>query len=357
MKHGYQVDVLYVRLYSSRSFFKCRTHIEAYEQDGIRVFSTGVVHIKSAEKITTFFYLNALRRLYHDYIQKNPKPDVIESHFSQFAGYGASIISREEQIPLISIEHAGWYLRKIKRYQKDKLRSVIQQCDRLICVSDALRRSIISQISGIKQEKVVVLPNMLDEVFHYYDLPSDKTDFVFFSAGNLTRSKRIDMLIDAFCDTFRETDHVKLLIAGEGEQRETLEALIEKKKRKDQVALLGSLHKTSMLEQYRCSNCFVLPSEHETFGIVYREAMAVGRPIITTAHQGFQDDWSDRWGIRIDIDDKAQLVSALKKMYLDYSSYDRKLISYECLTKYGEEQVIGAYIALLSIAEKEKTTT
>ena len=51
---------------------------------------------------------------------------------------------------------------------------------------------------------------------------------------------------------------------------------------------------------YKKCNCFVLLSEYETFGIVYREAMASGRPVIAVRNGGVEENWSDAFGILID---------------------------------------------------------
>lgn len=113
--------------------------------------------------------------------------------------------------------------------------------------------------------------------------------------------------------------------------------------------MLGSLNKEKMLEEYKKCNCFVLPSEHETFGIVYREAMAIGRPIITTNHQGFANDWNDAYGLLIDIDDERQLINALLDMQSKINTYDLKTlktISTMCLSKYSEQVVMKKYTAL-----------
>ena len=146
---------------------------------------------------------------------------------------------------------------------------------------------------------------------------------------------------------FDKGENVELRIAGEGHLRPVLQKMIADNKREKQIKLLGSLDKQSMLKEYQYCDSFVLPSEHETFGIVYREALFVGRPIITTNHQGFRHDWSEDYGIRIDIDNLEKLKVALKKMRAHSGEYHGFAISEQCQAMYSEKKVVKQYADLL----------
>ena len=57
----------------------------------------------------------------------------------------------------------------------------------------------------------------------------------------------------------------------------------------DYVELTGKLTRDEMLPKLSVSNIFVLPSNSETFGVVYIEAMALGLPVIATKCGGPED--------------------------------------------------------------------
>ena len=69
------------------------------------------------------------------------------------------------------------------------------------------------------------------------------------------------------------------------------------------------------------SNCFVLPSRYETFGIVLAESMYVGRPVIATKTGGPDSFVTKKTGILIEPDNEEQLVNALLDMKNNYSLF------------------------------------
>ncbi len=98
-------------------------------------------------------------------------------------------------------------------------------------------------------------------------------------AGRLVYYKGIQFLIDAV----RDLD-LKLLIAGEGPLRPTLEKQIEKMGLGSKVRILGRVTDSELANLYSISDLFVLPSTEpaEAFGLVQLDAMAYGLPVINT---------------------------------------------------------------------------
>ena len=149
-------------------------------------------------------------------------------------------------------------------------------------------------------------------------------------------------MIEAFSEEFQKEKNIKLLIAGSGKEKKHLGKLIKKYQMNYNIQLVGQLSREKTRDFYRDSECFVLPSRAETFGLVYREALAVGRPIISTKHGGFTyEDWHDEYGLLIDIDDKEQLKKALRYMYKNYKNYKRDIISKLCLNDCSTGVVIN----------------
>ena len=70
-------------------------------------------------------------------------------------------------------------------------------------------------------------------------------------------------------------------------------------------------------------DCFVLPSRYETFGVVYIEAMACGKPVIAAKNGGPDDFVKDFNGILVNPEDKDGLADAIGKMINIWEKSDK----------------------------------
>ncbi len=291
-----------------------------------------------------------LQALWDIAVEKEGKPDVIYAHFTFPSGYCALALSQKHNIPLVVLEHGGMYLEKsihpsIRKYLKE----THLQADRFLCVSSA-HKDAIFKWTGVDKE-ITVVPNMISNIFSYKE-PVKKDEFVFFSAGNLKQVKRFDLLINAFSKAFFDNDKVVLKIAGEGELRQALETLINNSPCKDRIKLLGRLSRNDILKQYEDCDVFSLVSDHESFGVAYREALACGRPVISTANGGINDGWDATFGEIVPCGDEKALTSALLKVYSEYSRFSHADISSKTLDFCSEKTVMGTIERILESAVK-----
>jgi len=104
-----------------------------------------------------------------------------------------------------------------------------------------------------------------------------------------------------------------------------------------------------LVDIYKMSDCFVLPSLIETFGIVLVEAMAAGLPIITTNAQGCKDIIrNSRDGIMVGTNDEASLSTAMKTMMSDNIRNDFKSRSLSRVLNFSWDNIVEKYIKLYS---------
>ena len=59
------------------------------------------------------------------------------------------------------------------------------------------------------------------------------------------------------------------------------------------INIVQPMQKDELIEVYRRNDVFVMPSIHETFGLVYAEAISQGLPVIYTKGQGFDGQFED----------------------------------------------------------------
>ncbi len=330
-----------IKHWADRNCFK----IENSECEGVNILSLhywGLLPTK-LPRLNALLCSIQLKRLYKKAVKIYGKPDILHAHCTLFSGYSACRLSQKSNIPFILTEHHSLFLQtNINKYDLKILNITIDNAKEFICVSENLKNAI-SKFNNSGKE-ISVIPNMVDDRFSYSPLPS-KDRFVFFAAGNLYESKRFDLLIECFCEEF-SNKKVMLNIAGRGPEEEKLMEIISANNCGNQVGLLGQLDTEQILERYIECDCFILLSKYETFGIVYREAMAVGRPVISTKNGGIDYEWDDRFGLLIESDTKEEVRAAMKKMVSDVNSYNNKEISKLCLEKFSSQRVADSIIQI-----------
>ena len=336
---GNEVVVLNVAPVSVK---ECRlaTHkIQKSNDNGIKTYYTEILSFYPSKLRAVYVkqFETALMSLLTEAIHDFGKPDVLYAHFSYPAGYIGTKISKRIQVPIVVEEHYSALMEKdIDRKLIPYIRETAKNCQSFLCVSSGLKTAVESIVDQ-KLDNIYVVSNMINSCFSF--IPERKTEsFVFFSLGGLIKRKRFDLLIDAFCEEFSHSEKVSLRIAGSGEEYENLNKMIMIRG-DNRIKLLGQIDRNQTLYEYANCNCFVLASQAETYGLVYREALAVGRPIITTKHGGFDNDnWHPEYGLQIDVDDKKQLRCALRTMFTSFNC-DNRRISEMCLNECSEESI------------------
>jgi phosphatidylinositol alpha-1,6-mannosyltransferase len=125
-------------------------------------------------------------------------------------------------------------------------------------------------------------------------------------------------VINAWPAVFRKMPDAELWIAGDGDLRNDLEQLVAERGLQKKVRFLGQVAedmKQQLLQQCRC---LVMPSRAEGFGLVYLEAMRLGRPcLVSTLDAGREVVNPPEAGLAADPDDEHELVSAVCRLMTD----------------------------------------
>ena len=161
--------------------------------------------------------------------------------------------------------------------------------------------------------------------------------------------KGMDILIKAGAKVSAKYPQAKLIIGGGGKSLEKVVEWTREYQVTENVEFLGALTRQQVVEQMQMCDCFVLPSRYETFGVVYIEAMACGKPVIAVANGGPDDFVHEFNGILIQPEQEEELVQALDKMI---TAIEKKDATYqpERIAAYVEEKF--SYRAIAEQLEK-----
>lgn len=168
---------------------------------------------------------------------------------------------------------------------------------------------------------------------------------VVMSMGRFVRRKGFHDLIDAVA----ALPGVYLWIAGDGEERENLEAQVDARGMRDRMRFLGWQDDTRAY--VAAADIFVMPSSHEPLGNVILEAWAQRKPVISSKSEGplwFMKDAED--GLLVDIGDVEGYTNAIRRL-LDDAALAEKVAAGGNATlmgQFSEEAVVSSYLELFS---------
>lgn len=135
--------------------------------------------------------------------------------------------------------------------------------------------------------------------------------------GRLGHMKGFDLLIDAFAGAELARD-IRLVIAGDGPERDRLQMAAEQLGLGDRVEFTGRLDAAAVAGAMSAALAVVVPSRMEAFGIVALEAWRSGAPLVMTNRGGapeFVRDGVD--AILVDPEDPVALGDALRRVSTD----------------------------------------
>lgn len=181
----------------------------------------------------------------------------------------------------------------------------------VIAVSEGTRYDLVGR--GVDASRVTVVHNGIDLERFRPASPGERfgePTLVF--VGRLNRYKRLDLVIRAVRALADRGLGVRLLVAGAGAQRESLERLAERLGVAGRVDFLGFVTEEKKVEILRKSWIHVLTSAKEGWGITNIEAAACGTPTVASDAPGLRESVvPERTGLLVRHGDVDGLVSAL----------------------------------------------
>ncbi len=145
--------------------------------------------------------------------------------------------------------------------------------------------------------------------------------------GRLTPQKGQLTLLEAMARVVRDHPDASLVLAGDGELRAPIERRIRELGLERQVTITGWVSEQRVRELLRGSRALVLPSAAEGLPVVLMEAMAMGRPVVTTYVAGIPELVTDgRTGWLVPAGDAAALEGAMRAV-LDASAAELEAVA------------------------------
>jgi len=341
--------------------------LPSYENlNGINIHRVKIFFRKSRDAAT---FISMLSYLFTGLIRgiilcRKNRYDVINTHFAVPSGPLGYILGKIFKIPNVLSLHGGDIYDPSKKMSPHDsfifsrvVRFILNRADRIVAQSTNTRDNAVRYYSPNKEVGIIPLAFHPPEKIHTSRKALKLEDDVFYliTVGRLIKRKSIDTLLLALAEI--KDKNIKLLIAGDGPEKEHLEGIVQKNNLESRVRFLGYITDDDKFRYLSVSDLFVLTSLHEGFGIVFMEAMHAGLPIVATNHGGQVDLLKqDENALLINVGDAHACSSAIMKFKKDKSLYKKCSINNKKrISEYYADKVAMEYIKIFhDISSQDK---
>jgi glycosyltransferase involved in cell wall biosynthesis len=290
VKLGHRVVVVhnYIQLWEPyrvlfRNFDNDKPYIREvnnYEIEGVKVLLVPVT--KYIPKSRHIFSRDAMRtkdKIISFLKRESFKPDLFIIHFCDEQWKIVEAVKNYFDCKPVAVFHNCDV-----KYSKN-VTKIVSSCGKIGVRSQTIKNRI-EKIYGQEVKAFQVLSGAPDYI---YDLPKIRNNDVLHKeilyVGNLIPLKKVDVTIKALAE-LKESYDFTFRIIGSGESEEELKQLVQKLNMSNNVIFCGRKPRAEVIDIMRRSDCFVMVSSPETFGITYIEAMASGCFIIGSKGEG-----------------------------------------------------------------------
>lgn len=282
------------------------------------------------------------RRNFLDAMRLGDGVSLIHAHSVYPAGIIASLLSEEFGVPFIITEHMGprnpsllspnGFIDEISAAYKNALKNVV--------VSEFLGR----KLSELAVPNIAIIPNLVNE--NAFKLERRIPDrFIYFTLCHMTHVKGVDILLRAIDRISNEPD-IEFWIGGDGPNLSQYKGLASELGISHKIRWLGIIDPKDTAGYFQNCDVFVLPSRYETFGVVLAEAIACGKPVISTRCGGPESIVNAGNGILIPKDNVYELSIALREIKANINKFSAKKIREDFLLRFSTKVVSNQIVSL-----------
>lgn len=220
--------------------------------------------------------------------------DVLNIHEPWMPPFSYQIV-KEAKCPIVGTTHArwprSWVNQSLEKARKRYFYQVLQKLDRITAVSTVAARNVTDVDPDWPVE---IIPNAIDLADYRRRIRAAKTKsepYILF-LNRLEKRKGPAFLLSAYrvyLDRFKPDPAPRLVIAGNGPQRQALEILAKELKIASKIQFLGGVSEDRKFELLANAELYVSPAPYgESFGIVLLEAMAADLPTVAGNNEGYR---------------------------------------------------------------------
>lgn len=251
--------------------------------------------------------------------------ELVHAHTAFLDGTAAAAVSKRFSAPFLLTEHTGPFSAlTVTPGMRLQTEQAVNSANLVMAVSRHLRNAILAEIAVRHPERIGVLGNGVDLAqfgLHGVGAPSDGTVQVLWIGGFLPVKQPI-MLIDAFAEAWARDGRLRLTMVGEGVLEAEIRQRIAERGLNQVVCIRGSASRFDVAALMRAHHFSIISSESETFCLVAVEAMACGRPVLTTRCGGPEETVGSRMHGELVDNDAESLADGMVRLAARLDEFD-----------------------------------
>lgn len=289
-------------------------------------------------RLTSIYPIKAVNKI------KSWKLDVIHSQTEFAIGTFARLFAKQFNIPIVHTYHTMYedYIHYITKGHFDYSgKKIVEYLTKFYC-DKTITELIVPTQKAYKlfKEKynvarnIHIVPTGIDTTrFYRENVPVKavvsmrkkynitKKDFIVIFVGRIAEEKNIPFLIDVMEIIKNKKLNIKLLIVGDGPDKENYEKLVTDKNLNEYIIFTGKVPYDEMPIYYQMADGFVTASQSETQGLTVIEAMGASLPIICINDESFNNVViNDLNGYLFET--REECAEDLEKIYKDHKLYN-----------------------------------
>ena len=327
-------------------------HPDVEEEEGIMRLPSIPFFLLPSQRVGMIYSRKIMNKI------KKLDLDIIHTQTEFSIGIFGRIVAKKLDIPVVHTYHTmyedyihyvsrGIMLKPASQFAKKVSKLYCRDCSAIIVptlkVKDALQQYGLLRHIDIIPTGVDIEPfkrSNYDEELIKNEKKSfgiNETEPVVLFIGRLAKEKSVDIIINSMKELIVKIPNCKLLVVGDGPERENLEALVRELDIEKSVVFTGERPWAEIGRYYQMGDVFVGASLTETQGLTFTEAMAAQIPVVAKYDKNLDDLIQDKINGRIFYKDE-DLAGILFEVLMDKE---------ECAT-----MVENAYDGIESLSSK-----
>jgi glycosyltransferase involved in cell wall biosynthesis len=262
------------------------------------------------KKYDRYFYHGKIRKLYFYLTQKHHSTinstNLVHAHTLFTDGGVALKLKKNQNIPyIVSVRSTDVdYFMKYALHLRNYGLRILNNANKIVFITPSLKNNLLRHFSASHraslEKKSIIIPNGINNAFFETPLTERtkaNTELIkLLYIGSFIKRKNLHKVIN-FCDLNHNKYHLTIIGSG-GNFSKRISSQIEDS---PNLSYLGRINDTKkIIDCIDRSDIFIMPSENETFGLVYVEALSRGIPIVYSKNTGIDGFFPNKTvGIRV----------------------------------------------------------